>query len=196
VRVPAVILAGGLSRRMGGGDKGLRLLAGRPLIAHVAGRLADCAPLALNANGDPTRFAVLGLPVIADGFPGNPGPLAGLLAAMDWAGGLGADTVVTAPSDTPFLPVDLLHRLQSAGGAAHACGPDGRAHPTVGLWPTAAADELRAALAGGMRRVQDWTAAIGSTPVAFPDGAAFDNMNTPEDLDRAERVLADARRES
>lgn len=188
---PAVILAGGLSRRMGGGDKALRLLAGRPLIAHVADRLAvGCAPLAINANGDPARFAALGLPVIADGVAGTPGPLAGILAAMDWAAGLGAAAVLTAPADTPDLPADLPARLRGAGGAAHAAGPDGRAHPTVGLWPVAAAADLRRALAGGMRRVQDWTAAIGAAAVVFPDAAAFRNINTPEDLARAEADFA------
>ncbi len=192
--VPAVILAGGLSRRMGGGDKGLRLLAGRPLIAHVAGRLTDCAPLAINANGDPARFAALGLPVIADGIAGYPGPLAGILAAMDWAAGLGAAQVLTAPADTPFLPHDLLSRLLTPGQAAVATGPEGQEHPTIGLWPVAAAANLRATLKGGMRRVRDWTVAVGAVPVAFADEAAFFNVNMPEDLVRAEGMLADAGR--
>lgn len=189
--VPAVILAGGLSRRMGGGDKGLRLLAGRPLIAHVAGRLTDCAPLAINANGDPARFAALGLPVIADGIAGHPGPLAGILAAMDWAAGLGAAQVLTAPSDTPFLPHALLSRLLTPGQAVFATGPEGQEHPTIGLWPVAAAANLRAALKGGIRRVRDWTVAVGAVPVAFADEAAFFNVNMPEDLVRAEGMLAD-----
>jgi molybdenum cofactor guanylyltransferase len=194
LKVPAVILAGGLSRRMGGGDKGLRLLSGRPLIAHVAGRLTACAPIAINANGDPGRFADLGLPVIADGFKGHPGPLAGILAAMEWAAGLGATQVLTAPADTPFLPHDLLPRLLAPGRAACATGPEGQEHPTIGLWPVAAAVDLRAALNGGLRRVRDWTAAVGAVPVAFPDEAAFFNVNTPEDLARAEGMLADAGR--
>jgi len=192
LKVPGVILAGGLSRRMGGGDKGLRLLAGRPLIAHVAGRLTDCAPLAINANGNPARFQGLGLPVIADGIAGHPGPLAGILAAMVWAGDLGAESVLTAPADTPFLPLDLLPALLAAGGPAHAWGPEGRAHPTIGLWPVGAAVGLRAALAGGLRRVQDWTIAVGAIPVAFPDEAAFFNVNTPEDLVLAEAIVRNA----
>lgn len=192
--VPAVILAGGLSRRMGGGDKGLRLLAGRPLIAHVAGRLADCAPLAINANGDPARFAAVDLPVIADGIAGHLGPLAGILAAMDWAAGLGASQVLTAPADTPFLPPDLLFRLLTPGQAAFAIGPEGQEHPTIGLWPVAAAADLRAALRGGMRRVRDWTVSVGAVRVAFADEAAFFNVNAPEDLVRAEGILADAGR--
>ena len=190
--VPGMILAGGLSRRMGGGDKGLRLLGGRPLIAHVAGRLSACTPLAINANGDPRRFQTLGLPVIPDGIAGNPGPLAGVLAAMDWAAGLGAQSVLTAPSDTPFLPDDLLRRLIAAGRAAYATGPEGQEHPTLALWPAAAAPDLRAALQGGMRRVRDWTAAVGAVPVMFPAEQAFFNVNTPDDLARAEARLRDA----
>lgn len=192
MKVPAVILAGGLSRRMGGGDKGLRLLAGRPLIAHVAGRLAGCAPLSINANGDPDRFQRLGLPVIADSIAGYPGPLAGILAALDWAADLGAESVLTAPADTPFLPSDLLPRLLATGGAAFATGPDGQGHPTIGLWPVAEAADLRAGLEGGMRPVRDWTARIGAVPVAFPDEAAFFNVNSPEDLILAEAMAADA----
>lgn len=193
MKVPAVILAGGLSRRMGGGDKGLRLLAGRPLIAHVAGRLDPfCTPVAINANGDPARFATLGLPVIPDGMAGHPGPLAGILSALDWAADLGAESVLTAPADTPFLPSDLLPRLLATGGAAFATGPDGQAHPTISLWPVTAAADLRAGLEGGMRRVRDWTARIGAVPVAFPDEAAFFNVNSPEDLILAEAMAADA----
>lgn len=190
--VPGVILAGGQSRRMGGGDKALRLLAGRPLILHVAARLRGCTPLAINANGDPGRFAGIGLPVIADGVEGQPGPLAGILAALDWAADRGAAQVLTAPADTPFLPADLLPRLLAAGGAALAAGPDGRVHPTVGLWPVRAAPSLRAALAAGTRRVQDWTAAIGAVAVPFPDEEAFFNINTPDDLDRAAARIAGA----
>lgn len=190
--VPGVILAGGRSRRMGGGDKGLRMLAGRPLIAHVAGRLSGCAPLAINANGDSARFASLGLPVIADGVPDHPGPLAGILAAMEWASGLGADRVLTAPADTPFLPPDLVVRLSAEGRACCAAGPEGQEHPTIGLWPVSRAADLRLALEDGMRRVRDWTVAVGAASVRFPDEAAFFNVNTPEDLALAETMLRHA----
>lgn len=192
MKVPGVILAGGLSRRMGGGDKGLRLLAGRPLIAHVAGRLAGCAPLSINANGDPDRFQPLGLPVIPDSIAGYPGPLAGILAAIEWAAGVGAESVLTAPADTPFLPSDLIPRLLTPGRPAYATGPEGQEHPTIGLWPITAAEELRADLERGMRRLRDWTAGIGAVPVAFSEEAAFFNVNTPEDLTRAEAMARDA----
>lgn len=192
MKVPAVILAGGLSRRMGGGDKGLRMLAGRPLIAHVIDRLQGCSRLAINANGDPARFEGLALPVLADGVAGYPGPLAGILAAIDWAAGHGATRVLTAPADTPFLPPDLLSRLLAPGRTAYATGPEGKEHPTIGLWPVAAAPDLRAALDTGMRRVRDWTAALGAVPVAFPEEASFFNVNTPGDLILAEAMVHDA----
>src|SRR5690606_20990586 len=147
---PCVILAGGQARRMGGGDKGLLPLGSGRVIDHVIARLApQCGALAINANGDPARFADFGLPVLADPVPGQPGPLAGILAAMDWAAGLGAGVVVTAAADSPFLPRDLVARLVAATthGGAVAESPDGtgrmRAHPTFGLWPIG----LRGALA-------------------------------------------------
>ena len=192
---PGVILAGGAARRMGGGDKGLLALGRTTVLGHVVERLApQVSALALNANGDPARFADLGLPMLPDGVPGRPGPLAGVLAAMEWAHGLGAERVVTAAADTPFLPPDLVARLEAAGpGIALATTPaaDGGAdrHPTFGLWPVALRDDLRAALGAGVRKVVAWTDRHGAAEAAFPDAAAFFNVNTPEDLERA-RAMA------
>ncbi|MEM1429254.1 MAG: molybdenum cofactor guanylyltransferase MobA [Pseudomonadota bacterium] len=198
-QIPAIILAGGLARRMGGGDKGRLALAGTPLIERVIGRLAPQAgPLALNANGVPARFADLGLPVIADSISGHPGPLAGVLAGLDWAAGLGAERIVTVAADTPFFPQDLVDRLRA--GAETADAPIALAatphttrgrvrHPTFGLWSVHLRDDLRAALADGIRKVVIWTDSHGATDVLFdtPDGAdPFFNVNTPEDLSAAE----------
>ncbi|HHX88424.1 MAG TPA: molybdenum cofactor guanylyltransferase, partial [Paracoccus sp.] len=115
--VLGVILAGGRATRMGGGDKGLRQVAGRRLLDHVIDRLGpQVAGLAINANGDPARLAGFGLPVLPDSLPDHPGPLAGVLAGMDWAAGQGARAIVTAAADTPFFPPDLVARLQAAAG--------------------------------------------------------------------------------
>lgn len=195
-QVPGVILAGGQARRMGGGDKGLRLLGGQPLLAHVAARLAaQCGPLALNANGDPARFAGFGLPVLTDPVPDWPGPLAGVLAAMNWAAALGADHVVTVAVDTPFFPADLVARLTAAGDFALAASRDRagevRVHPVFGRWPVALRDDLRTALTGGQRRPQVWATAHGAIRVVWdaPDADPFFNVNRPEDLAKAEDLL-------
>lgn len=190
-----MILAGGRATRMGGGDKTLRLLGGRPVLAHVIARLEpQVAALAINANGDPARFAAFGLPVVPDSVPDQPGPLAGVLAAMDWARGLGFDTVLCVAGDTPFLPPYLVERLAQAGATALALSVDAtgalRCHPTVALWPVGLADPLRAALAAGERRVGFWAQAQGAAEVIFqgtPD--PFVNLNTPEDFARAEGWL-------
>ena len=194
-----VILAGGQATRMGGGDKGLRCLGGQTLLARVEARLApQVAALALNANGDPARFDALGLPVIADSVAGFAGPLAGVLAGLDWAAAQGAETIVTAAADTPFFPCDLVPQLLHASeGMTHplvlATTPDperGRArHPTFGLWPVALRDDLRAALEGGLRKVVLWTDSHGGREALFPDEHAFFNVNTPDDLIRAEAML-------
>lgn len=180
---------------MGGGDKGLALLAGRPILAHVVERLApQVGRLALNANGDPQRFAAFGLPVIPDGLPGHAGPLAGILAGLEWAAAIGADAIVTAAADTPFFPPDLVRRLRAAADAAGtdiavAAGADGP-HPTFGLWPTAGRAALQAALAEGVRRVRDWAETNRAATAVFPDANAFFNVNTPADLVRAEAIAA------
>ena len=188
-----VILAGGLARRMGGGDKGLLALAGQPLLTHVIDRLEpQVAGLALNANGDPARFADYPYPVVADSIDGFAGPLAGVLAGLDWAAGQGAETIVTAAADTPFFPCDLVPRLLlAAEDMAHPLAlatTEGGRHPTFGLWPVALRDDLRAALAGGLRKVVQWTDAHGGREAAFPSEGfdPFFNVNTPEDLARAE----------
>ena len=189
-----VILAGGQATRMGGGDKGLLPLGDGTILSHVIARLEpQVAGLALNANGDPRRFAHLGLPVIADSISGFAGPLSGVLAGLDWAATQGADHIVTAAADTPFFPCDLvpqlLHAAENAGSEiALARTPDGR-HPTFGLWPVALRDDLRAALEHGLRKVVLWTDQHGGATAEFPDDAAFFNVNTPEDLTTAEGML-------
>lgn len=198
-----VILAGGLATRMGGGDKGLLELGGRPILNHVIDRLTpQVGALALNANGDPARFAGYGLPVVGDSIQGFAGPLAGVLAGLDWAADQGAQAIVTAAADTPFFPRDLVARLWAqAEGQAHplvlAATPDpvrGQVrHPTFGLWPVALRDDLRAALQDGLRKVVLWTDAHDGRCAVFPD-APFDpffNVNTPDDLEQA-RALVEA----
>lgn len=194
-----VILAGGLASRMGGGDKGLLPLGDSTLLDQVIDRLRpQVADLSLNANGDAERFLALGLPVIPDSVDGFAGPLAGVLAGLDWAAALGADSIVTAAADTPFFPCDLVPCLQlAAEGMAHplalAATPDskrGKArHPTFGLWPVALREDLRAALQDGVRKVVMWTDRHDGRIAMFPDEAAFFNVNTPEDLIRAEAML-------
>ncbi len=194
-----VILAGGLSRRMGGGDKGLLALGGLSLLDRVIARLEpQVADLALNANGDAARFNT-GLPVIADTIDGFAGPLAGVLAGMDWAAAAGHSHIVTAAADTPFFPCDLVPRLILAAEDAPialAATPDPERglsrHPTFGLWPVTLRDDLRTALEGGLRKVVQWTDRHG-TAIAQFETEPFDpffNVNTPEDMARAEELLA------
>jgi molybdopterin-guanine dinucleotide biosynthesis protein A len=194
-----VILAGGQATRMGGGDKGLLTLGGQTLLARVIDRLEpQVGSVALNANGDAARFADLDLPVLPDSIDGFVGPLAGVLAGLDWAASQGADTIVTAAADTPFFPCDLVPQLLlRAEGMAHplvlAATPDPKRgtarHPTFGLWPVALRDDLRAALAGGLRKVVLWTDQHDGREALFPDEDAFFNVNTPQDLARAETML-------
>jgi len=186
-----MILAGGQATRMGGGDKGLRPFRGATLLDAVVARLSpQVADLALNAGGDPARFARFRLPVIADSVAGQPGPLAGVLAGMDWAAGQGAAAVVTVPCDTPFLPGDLVPRLILAGGGGLAVAESGgRLHPTVALWPVTLRAALRAALMAGERRVRDFGVGHGAAVAVFPltDPDGFANANTPEELEALER---------
>lgn len=196
--VLGVILAGGRATRMGGGDKGLRQVAGRRLLDHVIARLGpQVAGMAINANGDPARLAEFGLPVLADSLPDHPGPLAGVLAGMDWAAGQGARAIVTAAADTPFFPSDLVARLQASAGAsglalAASTDAEGRVwrQPTFGLWPVALRDDLRAALTGGLRKIVLWTDTHGAGQAVFASDPfdPFFNVNTPEDIALAEAL--------
>ncbi|MCB2110492.1 MAG: molybdenum cofactor guanylyltransferase MobA [Defluviimonas sp.] len=192
--LPGVILAGGRARRMDGADKALQILAGRPLLAHVAARLsAQCAPLALSANGDPDRFAGFGLPVLPDSAADHPGPLAGILAGLDWAAGLGAPAIVTVAVDTPFFPEDLARRLATAMrpmGVAVAAGEEPgatpRQHPVFAVWSVGLRDDLRSSLEAGERRVGRFAARHGAAVVTFAETGAFFNINTAADLAAAE----------
>jgi molybdopterin-guanine dinucleotide biosynthesis protein A len=191
-----IILAGGRATRMGGGDKGLLALGDTTLLGHVIARLTpQVASAALNANGDPARLAAFGLPVLADPVEGHLGPLAGVLAGLDWAAAHGAETVVSVAADTPFFPCDLVPRLVLAADGmdaplALAATPDGR-HPTFGLWPVSLREDLRAALRGGLRKVVQWTDAHGAQTAMFgAEGDPFFNVNTPEDLERARQIAA------
>ena len=185
-----VILAGGLARRMGGGDKPLVEIAGRPILQHVIDRLTpQCAALAINANGDPARFSAFGLPVVADSVEDFAGPLAGVLAGMDFAAESGATDVLSAPGDTPFLPADLLSRLQAAREGAGAriavAASNGRTHHAVALWPVALREELRRALVEqGERKVSAFIGRFENVVVEWPAEPydPFFNVNRPEDL--------------
>lgn len=185
-----VILAGGLGRRIGG-DKALIPLADRPLIAHVRDRLApQVAALVVNANGDAARLAFLGLPVIADGVPDHPGPLAGVLTGLEHAAAHGHTAIITAPTDCPFLPTDLVARLAAAipsgGPPSIICAASGgRRHPVAALWPVALAADLRTALVDqGIRRMEQAMDRHPVVTVPFADTPPdpFFNVNTADDL--------------
>ena len=200
-----VILAGGLATRMGGGDKGRLEIDGQSLLSRVRDRLApQVAGLALNANGDASRFGDLDLPVVTDSIEGFAGPLAGVLAGLDWAAEQGAEAIVTAAADTPFFPTDLVQRLMTAAeGQAHPLvmattprtgdelksggGTRVNRHPTFGLWPVSLRDDLRAELQNGLRKVVLWTDKHGGRETLFPSTPfdPFFNVNTPEDLEQA-----------
>ena len=188
-----VILAGGLARRMGGGDKSLAKIGGQTILQRVIERIApQVEDLAINANGDPTRFQAYGLPVIADTIPGYPGPLAGVLAGLEWGQAMGATDIVTVAADTPFFPLDLVERLKATAEAedlplALAETSSGR-HPTFGLWPTNLSVDLRNAIERGTRKVVSWTDKHGAARTVFGSDDVFFNVNTPEDLNRAEEL--------
>jgi molybdopterin-guanine dinucleotide biosynthesis protein A len=204
--VVGVLLAGGRARRMGGGDKCLRPLAGRPILEHVIARARpQVAALVLNANGDPARFAAFDLPVAADVVAGFAGPLAGVLTGMSWARSHRPDCpwIATIATDTPFFPADLVARMLDAvelADADLACAASGgRAHPVFGLWPVRLAEELRSAMVGEqIRKVDVWTARHRLVEVDFPTAPIdpFFNTNQPEDLAEAERLLAGLSRRS
>ena len=192
------ILAGGLARRMGGGDKGLIRLGGRPILDHVVARLQpQVESLVLNANGDPARFAGAGLPVVADTIEGFAGPLAGVLAGLDWARTRApqARYVVTAATDTPFLPRDLVARLLAAvdseGADLATVASNGRRHPVFGLWPVRLAEDLERAMRDeGLRKVDIFTGRYRLAVAQFADAPydPFFNANAPADVAEAERI--------
>lgn len=193
-----LILAGGLARRMGGGDKIMIEVGGRKILDRVLERMRpQCAEIILNANGDPGRFAHTGLPVVPDSIPDHVGPLAGILAGLDWAAAYRPELtdVVSVPGDCPFLPRDLVPRLQAARGAAGkplACAKSGDwRHPVVGLWPVALREDLRAALLSeGLRKIEVWTARHGVALAIWPDRPfdPFFNVNTPTDAAAAQII--------
>jgi molybdenum cofactor guanylyltransferase len=197
--VAGLLLAGGQSRRMGGGDKSLLPLGSRPILAHIIDRARpQVGSLALNANGDPARFAPFGLPVLPDLIEGYAGPLAGVLTGLRWAGTRAdrPDWIVTIATDTPFFPTDLVARMLGAvrdGDFELACAASGgRSHPVFGLWPVRLAAELETALLlEGMRKIDAWTARYRLAVVEFDSVPCdpFFNVNTPEDLARAQRLL-------
>jgi molybdopterin-guanine dinucleotide biosynthesis protein A len=185
--------------RLGGRDKALCLIGTNTLLAQCLTRLTpQSAPVALSANGDLDRFSMFDLTVVADSVAGAAGPLAGILAAMDWAADLGCEDVITVAVDTPFFPADLAATLaaqrrpnQIALAASRDATGQLRHHPTFGIWPTGARDQLRTDLLAGARKVSKWAEAQGATLVAFDAGDVdpFFNINTPEDLEQAAVII-------
>jgi molybdenum cofactor guanylyltransferase len=198
-----LVLAGGLARRMGGVDKALIVIGGATILDRVLGVLrAACAEIVVNANGNPARFARYGLPVIPDSVPDFAGPLAGILAGLDWAAVNRPDLawVASVPGDCPFMPDDLIMRLHEArqnAGLPLACARSGDwRHPVVGLWPVALREDLRHALVEeGLRKIEVWTARHGVAIAHWPATPVdpFFNVNTPEDTAEAERLAQLAR---
>jgi molybdopterin-guanine dinucleotide biosynthesis protein A len=195
-----LVLAGGLARRMGGGDKARIRIGGKTILQRVLTRLTpQCSGVILNANGDLARFADTGLRVVADSIPDFAGPLAGILAGLDWAAANvpGIADIVSVPGDCPFLPPDLVERLSAArqaAGAPLACARSGDwRHPVVGLWRVALRDDLRKALVEeGLHKIEIWTARHGVALADWPTTPVdpFFNVNTPEDAAEAERIAA------
>jgi molybdopterin-guanine dinucleotide biosynthesis protein A len=196
-----LVLAGGLARRMGGGDKALLRVGDEAILGRVLSRLAigGCARLVINANGDPDRFDPFHVPVIPDDVEGFAGPLAGVLAGMDWVARTDPklEWLVSVPGDCPFLPEDLLPRLHAAraeAGTALACAQSGDwRHPVVGLWPVRLRADLRRALVDeDLRKIEVWTARHGVALARWPDTPVdpFFNVNTPEDLAEANRLAS------
>ena len=195
-----LILAGGLARRMGGGDKGMIRIGGETILDRALSRMKpQCSRMIINANGDPSRFAFTGFPVVPDDIPDFAGPLAGILAGLDWAAVNAPDTqyVASAPGDCPFLPRELVTRLQKARTEQNkplACAKSGDwRHPVVGLWPVALRSDLRKALMEeNLHKIEIWTARHGVAIAEWPDDPIdpFFNVNTPQDANRANELAA------
>jgi len=195
-----LVLAGGLARRMGGGDKALLPICGKTILDRVLARIEpQCTGVVLNANGDPTRFERFGLPVVADDIPDFAGPLAGILAGLDWAAANTPEVewVVSVPGDCPFVPRDLVGRLHAARteqAQALACAKSGDwRHPVAGLWQVALRADLRRALLDeGLHKIEVWTGRHGVAIAEWADKPVdpFFNVNRPEDLAEAERIAA------
>jgi molybdenum cofactor guanylyltransferase len=193
-----LVLAGGLSRRMGGGDKPLITIDGKTVLERVLTALSEqCVGLVINANGDPTRFSRYRLPVVADDVPGFVGPLAGILAGLDWVASHAPEIewIVSSPGDCPFLPTDLVARLHAARCAQRrplACAQSGEfRHPVAGLWPIACRQELRTALTDeGLRKIEVFTGrhGVALAPWQIEPIDPFFNVNTPEDAARAQAM--------
>jgi molybdopterin-guanine dinucleotide biosynthesis protein A len=196
-----LILAGGLARRMGGGDKAKIEIGGVTILDRVLATLSgQCVGLAINANGDPERFADTGLPVIPDNVPDHPGPLAGILAGLDWLAeqDSGVEWMLSVPGDCPFLPDDLVARLHQArrkmgAGVPLACARSGEwRHPVVALWPLALREDLRRALTvEDLRKIEVWTSRHGVAVADWPTEPVdpFFNVNTPDDAKRAQEMM-------
>jgi molybdopterin-guanine dinucleotide biosynthesis protein A len=194
------VLAGGLARRMGGGDKARIKVGGSTILQRVLACLGpQCSRIIINANGDPARFADTGLPVVADSVPDFAGPLAGILAGLDWAAARAPGTawLVSVPGDCPFLPSDLvtrLHEARAASGVPLACARSGEwRHPVIGLWPVHLRDDLRHALIGeNLHKIELWTARHGVAIANWPDAPVdpFFNVNAPDDAERAQSLAA------
>jgi molybdopterin-guanine dinucleotide biosynthesis protein A len=191
-RPAGLALAGGASRRLGGGDKPLLRIGGQSMLGRVLGVLAaETGAVAISANGDPSRFAVFGLPVLSDGEFAGCGPLAGVLSGLDWAAGLGAEALLTVPGDTPFVPAGLAAALSPAPACAES---NGRQHYLVALWPVGLRSILRSLLSTGSQlSVGRFAAEIGMRPVVFPalPRDPFLNVNTPTELAAARAVAED-----
>jgi len=197
-----LVLAGGLARRMGGGDKARITIGGSTILDRVLATLSgQCVDIVINANGDPERFADTGCVVVADSVPDFAGPLAGILAGLDWlaAQNNGIEWLASVPGDCPFLPDDLVERLHAARrekGTALACARSGEwRHPVVALWPLALREDLRKALVEeGLRKIEIWTARHGVAIADWPDTPVdpFFNVNTPEDVREAERLALES----
>jgi molybdopterin-guanine dinucleotide biosynthesis protein A len=190
---------------MGGGDKGMLELAGKPMLGHVIDRLApQVGGIVINANGDPARFAAFGLPVVADTVAGFVGPLAGILAGMSWAIKSSPDArwIVTAPGDAPLLPGDLVERFVGAVGGTDRtialAKSGGELHPVIGLWPVSMAQDLEEQLGRGLRKVLDWTCrhdavevSFGPSPLCGRSVDPFYNANTPDELNELRSLLGE-----